>query len=220
MLTAVEENYLKYIFQLLDDLDTETVKTNDLAYKLEHSPATVTDMLKKLSDKKLVQYKKYYGASLTKVGRQTAIKVLRKHRLWETFLVRNLKFTWDKVHEIAEQLEHVQSDELVERLDEFLGFPKFDPHGDPIPDKHGYFHFAQQIALTDAKLKENYILAGVNDASTAFLVYLNKIKIQLNDKIRIIEKEEFDDSVTIVVNDRKTITISHSAAGNMWVKKV
>lgn len=220
MLTAVEENYLKYIFQLLDDLDTETVKTNDLAYKLEHSPATVTDMLKKLSDKKLVQYKKYYGASLTKVGRQTAIKVLRKHRLWETFLVRNLKFTWDKVHEIAEQLEHVQSDELVERLDEFLGFPKFDPHGDPIPDKHGYFHFAQQIALTDAKLRENYVLAGVNDASTAFLVYLNKIKIQLNDKIKIIEKEEFDDSIAIIVNDRKTITISHSAASNMWVKKV
>ncbi len=220
MLTAVEENYLKYIFQLLDDLDTETVKTNDLAYKLEHSPATVTDMLKKLSDKKLVQYKKYYGVSLTKSGRQTAVKVLRKHRLWETFLVRNLKFTWDKVHEIAEQLEHVQSDELVERLDEFLGFPKFDPHGDPIPDKHGYFHFAQQIALTDAKLKENYVLAGVNDASTAFLVYLNKIKIQLNDKIKIIEKEEFDDSIAIIVNDRKTITISHSAASNMWVKKV
>lgn len=220
MLTAVEENYLKYIFQLLDDMDAETVKTNDLAYKLEHSPATVTDMLKKLSEKKLVHYKKYYGVSLTKQGRQIAVKVLRKHRLWETFLVKNLKFTWDKVHEIAEQLEHVQSDELVERMDEFLGFPKFDPHGDPIPDKHGHFHLAQQIALTDAKLKENYILAGVNDASTAFLVYLNKIKIQLNDKIKIIEKEEFDDSVTIVVNDRKTITISHSAAGNMWVKKV
>ncbi len=117
-------------------------------------------------------------------------------------------------------MEHVQSDELVERLDEFLGFPKFDPHGDPIPDKHGYFHFAQQIALTDAKLKENYVLAGVNDASTAFLVYLNKIKIQLNDKIKIIEKEEFDDSIAIIVNDRKTITISHSAASNMWVKKV
>lgn len=220
MLTAIEENYLKYIFQLADDLEVDAVKTNDLAYKLNHSPAAVTDMLKKLSEKKLVNYKRYYGVSLTKTGNTTAIRVLRKHRLWETFLVKNLKFTWDKVHDIAEQLEHIQSDELVERLDEFLGFPKFDPHGDPIPDKQGNFHISNRIVLTDAKLKQTYILANVNDESTSFLIYLNKIKVQLNDKIRILEKEAFDDSVTIVVNERKQITISHSAAQNMWVQSL
>jgi DtxR family Mn-dependent transcriptional regulator len=122
-LSAVEENYLKYIFQLSEVSEKGIVKTNDLAYKLEHSAASVTDMLKKLSDKKLVAYKRYYGVSLTKSGLQIAVQVLRKHRLWETFLVKNLKFTWDQVHEIAEQLEHIQSDELIDKMDDYLGHP-------------------------------------------------------------------------------------------------
>ena len=218
-LSAVEENYLKYIYQL-GESQNGIVKTNDLAYKLEHSAASVTDMLKRLSDKKLVSYKKYYGVSLTKIGQQIAIQVMRKHRLWETFLAKNLKFTWDKIHEIAEQLEHIQSDELVDKMDEYLGYPKFDPHGDPIPDKQGNILVPNVICLTDAKLKKLYILQNVNDDSASFLKYLNKIQLQLNDKIKIIEKEEFDETMQIIVNDKRQITISNDAAQNMFVKSV
>lgn len=218
-LSAVEENYLKYIYQL-GETQNGIVKTNDLAYKLEHSAASVTDMLKRLSDKKLVSYKKYYGVSLTKIGQHIAIQVMRKHRLWETFLAKNLKFTWDKIHEIAEQLEHIQSDELVDKMDEYLGYPKFDPHGDPIPDKQGNILVPNVICLTDAKLKKLYILQNVNDDSASFLKYLNKIQLQLNDKIKIIEKEEFDETMQIIVNDKRQITISNDAAQNMFVKSV
>ena len=196
------------------------VKTNDLAYKLDHSAASVTDMLKKLSDKRFVAYKKYYGVSLTKLGLQIAVQVLRKHRLWETFLVKNLKFTWDKIHDIAEQLEHIQSDELIDKMDEYLGYPKFDPHGDPIPDKQGNMLIPNVISLADAKLKKQYILQNVNDDSAAFLKYLNKIQLQLNDKIKITDKEEFDETIQLVINDKKQITISKDAAQNMFVKVV
>jgi DtxR family Mn-dependent transcriptional regulator len=219
-LSAVEENYLKYIFQLSEINEKGVVKTNDLAYKLEHSAASVTDMLKKLSDKKLVQYKKYYGVSLTKLGLQIAIQVLRKHRLWETFLAKNLKFTWDKIHDIAEQLEHIQSDELVNRMDAYLGFPKFDPHGDPIPDKLGNMQVPNVICLANAKLKRQYILANVNNDSTLFLKYLNKIQLQLNDKIKIIDKEEFDETIQLMINDKRPLTISKDAAQNMFVKSI
>lgn len=219
ILSAVEENYLKYIFQL-GETQEGLVKTNDLAYKLDHSAASVTDMLRKLADKKLVAYKKYYGVSLTKTGLQIAVQVLRKHRLWETFLVKNLKFTWDKIHDIAEQLEHVQSDELIDKMDEYLGFPKFDPHGDPIPDKQGNISVPNVLCLADAKLKKQYVLQNVNDESAAFLKYLNKIKLQLNDKIKIIDKEEFDETIQIIINDNKQITISKDAAQNMFVKSM
>lgn len=217
-LSATEENYLKYIFQLSEDNKDGLVKTNDLAYKLEHSAASVTDMLKKLSDKKLVSYRKYYGVSLTRNGHLIAVQVLRKHRLWETFLVKNLKFTWDKIHDIAEQLEHVQSDELVDRMDGYLGYPKFDPHGDPIPDKSGNISLPNVICLADAKLKKAYQLANVNDASAAFLKYLNKIELKLNDRIRILDKEEFDETIQVIVNEKKALTISKDAASNMWVR--
>ncbi len=220
LLSAVEENYLKYIFQLSETTEKGIVKTNDLAYRLDHSAASVTDMLKKLSDKKLVAYKKYYGVSLSKTGLQIAIQVLRKHRLWETFLVKNLKFTWDKIHDIAEQLEHIQSDELIDRMDEYLGHPKFDPHGDPIPDKMGNMLMPNVICLADAKLKKQYILSNVNDDSAAFLKYLNKIQLQLNDKIRIADKEEFDETIQLIINDKKQLTISKDAAENMFVKAI
>jgi DtxR family Mn-dependent transcriptional regulator len=220
MLTSVEENYLKYMFQLSEVCENNVIKTNDLAYKLNHSAATVTDMLKKLSIKKLVIYKRYYGASLSKTGSTIAIRVLRKHRLWETFLVKNLKFTWDKIHDIAEQLEHIQSDELVDRMDEYLGYPKFDPHGDPIPDKNGNISLPNVICLADAKLKKQYVLANVNDDSAAFLKYLNKIQLQLNDKIKIIDKEEFDETIQISINDKKQLIISRDAALNMFVKAI
>lgn len=218
LLSAVEENYLKYIYQLSESTESGIVKTNDLAYKLEHTAASVTDMLKKLADKKLVAYKKYYGVSLTKNGTQTAIQVLRRHRLWETFLVKNLKFTWDKIHDIAEQLEHVQSDELIDQLEEYLGYPKFDPHGDPIPDRQGNIVVPHVICLADAKMNKQYLLANVNDESAAFLKYLNKIQLKLNDKIKLVDKEEFDETIQVIINDKKQISISRDAANNMWVK--
>lgn len=217
VLSPTEENYLKYIYQL-SELQNGTVKTNDLAYKLEHSAASVTDMLRKLSDKKLVTYKKYYGVSLTKVGLQIAVKILRKHRLWETFLVKKLKFTWDKIHDIAEQLEHVQSDELVDKMDEYLGYPKFDPHGDPIPDKQGNISVPNVICLADAKLKKQYLLQNVNDDSATFLKYLNKIQLQLNDKLKILDKEEFDETILLMINDKRKLLISKNAAENLFVK--
>ncbi len=219
MLSSVEENYLKYIFQLSEYSVNGVVKTNDLAYKLEYSAASVTDMLKKLADKKLVSYKKYYGVSLTKSGQQIAVHVLRKHRLWETFLVKKLKFTWDKIHDIAEQLEHIQSDELIDKMDEYLGYPKFDPHGDPIPNKNGTIYVPNVICLADAKLKKTYLLANVNDDSAAFLKYLNKIQLQLGDKLRIVEKEEFDETIRIAVNEKQQYVISREAALNMFVKE-
>ncbi len=218
-LSAIEENYLKYILQL-GEMQNGTVKTNDLAYKLEHSAASVTDMLKRLADKNLVIYKKYYGVSLTKSGLKIAVKILRKHRLWETFLAKKLKFTWDKIHVIAEQLEHVQSDELIDKMDEFLGFPKFDPHGDPIPDKHGNISLPNVVSLADAKMKKQYTLQNVNDDSAAFLKYLNKIQLQLNDKIKILDKEEFDETIQIIINDKKQLTISKDAAKNLFVKSI
>lgn len=219
-LTIAEENYLKYILQLSEINPKTPVKTNDLAYKLNHSAASVTDMLKKLADKKLVIYKRYYGASLTKTGLQIAIKVLRKHRLWETFLMKNLKFTWDKIHDIAEQLEHIQSDELIDKMDTYLGHPKFDPHGDPIPDKWGNIQVPNVICLANAKLKKQYILSNVNDDSAAFLKYLNKIQLKLNDKIKIIDKEEFDETIQLMINDKRQLTISKDAAQNMFVKSI
>jgi DtxR family Mn-dependent transcriptional regulator len=218
VLSAVEENYLKYIFQLSEICDGGVVKTNDLAYKLDHSAASVTDMLKKLSDKKLVAYKRYYGVTLTKNGLGIAIQVLRKHRLWETFLVKNLKFTWDKIHDIAEELEHIQSEELIDRMDGYLGYPKFDPHGDPIPDKAGNISIPNVVCLADAKLKKQYQLANVNDESASFLKYLNKIQLKLNDKIRILDKEEFDETIQLMINEKKQLTISNDAAHNMWVR--
>ena len=134
--------------------------------------------------------------------------------------MKNLKFTWDKIHIIAEQLEHVQSDELTDKMDEYLGFPKFDPHGDPIPDKHGNISIPNVLSLADAKLKKSYVLQNVNDDSTAFLKYLNKIQLQLNDKIRILDKEEFDETIQISINDKKQLTISKDAAKNLFVRIV
>lgn len=139
--------------------------------------------------------------------------------MWETFLVKKLKFTWDKIHDIAEQLEHIQSDELIDKMDEYLGYPKFDPHGDPIPNKNGTISVPNVICLADAKLKKTYLLANVNDDSAAFLKYLNKIQLQLGDKLRILEKEEFDETIRIAVNEKQQYVISREAALNMFVKE-
>lgn len=217
-LTAVEENYLKYLYILEQVSSDGIVKTNDIAYKLDHSAASVTDMLQKLSGKKLVRYEKYRGSALTKSGLMIALRVLRKHRLWELFLNKVLDFTWDKVHDIAEQLEHVQSDELIERIDAYLSYPKFDPHGDPIPDAKGKMLVSDAINLSDAQTNKWYLFSGVNNHTTSFMKYLNKLNLSLQDQIMVVEKEEFDQALIVRKKQGGPVPVSHDAAMCMLVK--
>src|SRR5688572_17808159 len=190
MLSFTEENYLKAIYRLSGD-GNKSVLTNELADAMSTKPASVTDMIKKLSNKKLITYEKYYGVTVTKSGKTSALTIIRKHRLWETFLVQKLNFNWDQVHEVAEQLEHIQSPLLIEKLDAFLGFPVADPHGHPIPDKNGKIHFAPQIPLGEVTSKKATTVKAVSQGTPSFLQYLSKIGVYIGAQIAILEKVEF-----------------------------
>ena len=216
MYTLAEENYLKAIFHLEHELDGE-VSTNAIADRMETKASSVTDMVQKLADKKLLSYKRYKGAQLTEQGRKVAIDVIRKHRLWEVFLVDKLNFHWDEVHEIAEQLEHIQSDKLVTRLDAFLGSPDFDPHGDPIPDKHGNLKRTEKKLLSEVGKNQRGVCVGVKESSPEFLQYLDKKKISIGTKITVLGKEFFDDSMVIEVG-KDQFFISHKIAENLYVQ--
>ncbi|WP_316833690.1 metal-dependent transcriptional regulator [Pedobacter nutrimenti] len=206
MESYTEENYLKVIYHL-SNLTTGTVQTNAIADKIQTRPASVTDMMKKLAEKQLINYIKYQGVTLTEKGKATAVNIVRKHRLWELFLVKTLHFKWDEVHEIAEELEHVNSPLLIERLDEYLGYPKSDPHGDPIPDKNGNFDSPALIKLSKLKPAEKGIVVGVSEHSSSFLKYLDKIKLTLGTTVEMIEVIEFDGSVDLLIEDiRKNIS--------------
>jgi len=216
MYTFSEENYLKAIFHL-ELIYPSGVSTNALAEQLETKASSVTDMIKKLSDKDLVNYKKYQGVKLSKAGKHTAVSVIRKHRLWEVFLVEKLGFNLDEVHDVAEQLEHIQSEKLIKELDRFLDFPKRDPHGDPIPDADGNFMMVNKILLADLDKGEAGICVGVKDSSPAFLQFLDKHKIALGKKIRVLEKEDFDQSMKIKLGTEQ-LQISHQISGNLYIK--
>ncbi len=216
MFSDSEENYLKAIFHL-ERFAKEGVSTNAIAEQMHTKASSVTDMLKKLADKKLVNYVKYQGVTLTNEGRKTAAKIIRKHRLWEVFLVEKLDFSWDEVHEIAEQLEHIESDMLIEKLDKHLDFPKFDPHGDPIPSKDGTFPERDKVLLNDLSVGESGVCVGVKDTSSSFLKFLDKNGIALGKKIKVLEHEEFDDSLHIQIGN-ETMTISHMIASNLYLK--
>ncbi|UOB15973.1 metal-dependent transcriptional regulator [Abyssalbus ytuae] len=218
MTTQSEENYIKAIFHLTG-VKNESVSTNAIAEEMETKASSVTDMIKKLSDKDLVKYKKYQGVQLTEKGRLLGAKIIRKHRLWEVFLVEKLNFSWDEVHDVAEQLEHIKSEKLVEELDSFLEFPKVDPHGDPIPDKNGKIRQQEKVLLSACKLKEKGLLVGVKNSSSEFLQYLDKIKIALGDVLEIIEKEPFDNSM-IIKTRHGEINISALIANNIFIKKL
>jgi len=215
MLSYTEENYLKAIYHLSNG-GQEAVLTNELAEAMSTKPASVTDMIKKLSVKKLITYEKYYGVSITKQGKSDALSIVRKHRLWETFLVEKLNFNWDQVHEVAEQLEHIQSSLLIEKLDEFLGYPAADPHGHPIPDKHGKLHTDLQIPLGEFHGKKAATVKAVKETSS-FLQYLSKIGVYIGAKIAILEKTEFDGSVEILIDGKKKVSISKEASQNILV---
>lgn len=217
-MTFSEENYLKTIYHLATISDSE-VSTNAIAEMMETKASSVTDMLKKLSEKDLVHYKKYQGVSLTEKGKLIAKMIVRKHRLWEVFLVDKLDFSWDEVHDIAEQLEHIKSEQLINRLDDFLGNPTEDPHGDPIPDVNGQIVKTEKQLLSELLENQNGICVGVKDTSSEFLKYLDKQGISLGSKIEIMGKESFDLSLKIRLNSRE-LTISNKIASNLFVKLV
>ncbi len=217
-MTFSEENYLKTIFHLTTFLDTE-ISTNAIAEKMETKASSVTDMLKKLAEKDLVNYIKYQGVSLTEKGRLAAKMIVRKHRLWEVFLVEKLDFSWDEVHDVAEQLEHIKSEKLINSLDNFLGNPTEDPHGDPIPDAKGNIIKVEKQLLSEISAGKNTICVGVKDTSTEFLQYLDKQKIALGSKIEVLSKEDFDSSLLLKVNNHE-LTVSSKIASNLYVKLV
>jgi DtxR family Mn-dependent transcriptional regulator len=215
-MTFSEENYLKAIYHLTILSDSE-VSTNAIAEMMETKASSVTDMLKKLAEKDLVNYKKYQGVSLTENGKLAAKMIVRKHRLWEVFLVDKLDFSWDEVHDIAEQLEHIKSEKLVNKLDDFLGNPTEDPHGDPIPNAQGQIVKIEKQLLSELAENQKGICVGVKDTSSEFLKYLDKQGIALGSNIKIIGKESFDLSLKIKV-DNKELTISNKIASNLFVK--
>ena len=218
MISHTEENYLKAIFKTCEKT-AKAASTNALAKELQTSAASVTDMVKRLSEKDLVFYEKYKGVTLTQKGETISTNLIRKHRLWEVFLVNKLNFSWDEVHEIAEQLEHIQSDELVERLDEFLNHPKFDPHGDPIPDADGNFAFRQQILLSELEVNKQAVLVGVKEHSTPFLQYLDRVHLTLGTSLKIIEKFEYDDSLKILIDSNNELVLSNKVSQNLFVQQ-
>lgn len=217
MNSSTEEDYLKSIYKLSSRGDS--VATNAIAENLKTKASSVTDMIKKLSEKKLVKYIKYQGVKLSPEGEKIALKVIRKHRLWESFLVSKLNFNWDEIHEIAEQLEHINSPILIDKLDEHLGFPKFDPHGDPIPDKNGNFQKQNECALSKLNIHDNAILVGVKEHSSEFLKYLESIPLLLGAKIQILDFFQFDKSMKIKINGKTELMISQAIANNLNVTK-
>jgi len=216
LVTQSEENYLKTIYHL-GKQGSNSVSTNAISEKIATKASSVTDMLKKLAEKELVDYKKYQGVCLTNEGKRIAANVIRKHRLWELFLVNKLNFSWDEVHDVAEQLEHIKSPKLVNELDVFLEYPTHDPHGDPIPDKEGNIQKVQKILLSQVNESVVCFCVGVKDSSANFLKYLDKNAISLETEIQVLTKESFDNSITIRINN-SDLTISNEIANNIYVK--
>lgn len=211
-----EENYLKTIFHL-EQKAQGSVSTNNIAEKMETKASSVSDMIRKLGEKDLVDYVKYQGVTLSPKGKETALRVIRKHRLWEVFLVEKLNFQWDEVHDIAEELEHINSEELIRRLDAFLGHPEFDPHGDPIPDENLKIKKIEKRLLSELRIHQKAICVGVQESDNDFLQYLDKCKIGIGTKIRVEDKENFDGSMRIIVGE-STHFISKKIAENIYVQ--
>jgi len=214
--SLAEENYLKALYKI-QEINGEMVATSALAQELRVNAASVTDMLKKMSRKKLVHYQKSKGSKLTEKGRLTAINIIRKHRLWEVFMVDKLGFRWDEVHDIAEQLEHIQSDSLIEKLDAFLGFPKADPHGDIIPDAKGVFAKSKAVLLASLKPGHDGKFTGVSDHSANFLNYLDKIGLSLGDIIKVKAVEAFDQNYTLQLKGKREVVVSLKVANSLLV---
>lgn len=218
MLTPTEENYLKEIYNIAVSKG-EIVSTNAVADAINTKAASATVMVQRLSKKGLLTYHRYQGVSPTQEGEKAALNIIRKHRLWEVFLVQKLKFKWDQVHDVAEQLEHVNSPMLIEELDRFLGYPKYDPHGDPIPNAKGEIEDSPSVTLNMLQPGEECKVVSAKDSSTSFLNYLDKVKISLGAQICIMDHFDFDDSYSVSVDGSPPFTISKKAAENIYVDK-
>ena len=218
ILTKSEEDYVKAIFNL-SEFGNKLVSTNSISKVLKIEPASVTDMIKKLSHKKLIYHQKYKGCKISKNGMKIALQIIRKHRLWEVFLYDKLKFKWDKIHDIAEQLEHISSNKLIDRLDDFLKYPKIDPHGDPIPNKLGIIESNEKISLSELENFDSCIVARIIKEDQNFFKLLKKLNIEIGTKIKVIEKLDYDDSLEIII-DNKKILISNKIASNIKVSKI
>lgn len=216
-LSFTEENYLKAIYTLCERNQAFDTSTNEIAERINTKPPTVSDMLRKLTAKKLITYEKYKRVQLTKTGKQVAILIIRKHRLWEVFLNDKLYFAWDEVHDVAEQLEHIHSEELIMRLEKYLGFPKYDPHGDPIPSATGELHQTKRILLSDIPEGQTCHVVGVKDSSNLFLQYLQQVNISLGTKIKVLEKIAFDSSLVISLKKGEQISVSKKFSDNVHV---
>ena len=214
-LSESEENYIKSIYNL--QMKTEKVNTNSLANFLNTSAASITDMLKKLKSKKLLEYKKYYGFRLNEAGNKEALKIIRRHRLWEYFLVAKLGMEWEKVHDIAEELEHVSSSELINKLDNYLENPKIDPHGDPIPDEKGKIAVLKQKALKDLPIKQSATVSSVSNQTPEMMEMLNHYGIGIGSQIKVLKAFEFDGSLQIKIAKKPECIISGMAAQNIFV---
>jgi len=218
MISFAEENYLKAIFKITEK-DRKSAGTNAIAQILNTSAASVTDMIQRLSEKELVSYEKYRGVSLSPSGNKIATDLIRKHRLWEVFLADKLHFSWEKIHDIAEQMEHIKSVELIDKLDNYLGNPRFDPHGDPIPTKEGKFMIRNQYSLDLLNEGETGVLVGVRHHLTDFLNYLNELKIALGTELRVIKKLEFDKSTRVRINNDEEVIFPKKISRDLYVKK-
>ena len=216
-ISHTEENYLKAIFKISEKQD-KPASTNSISSEMKTSAASVTDMIKRLSEKELINYERYRGVTLTAEGARIATHLIRKHRLWEVFLVDKLGFSWDEVHEIAEQLEHIKSPELVEKLDGFLEYPRFDPHGDPIPDADGIFATRKQIQLSDMAIGAKGVVVGVQDHTTPFLQYLDQMGLVLGTSLKVLEYYEYDESMKVAIGERDSRTLSKKVCQNLFVQ--
>jgi DtxR family Mn-dependent transcriptional regulator len=217
MASQTEENYIKAIYKVAER-ENKAVSTNAISQAMQTTAASVTDMLKRLAASGLINYEKYRGVTLTEKGRNLATQLIRKHRLWETFLYDKLGFQWDEVHEIAEQLEHIRSEELVRRLDDHLGNPKFDPHGDPIPNEDGKFTLRKQAVLQEQKPGTRVVVVGVREHSNTFLQHLSTLGIGIDTELNVLDLRDYDHSMRLAIGDDE-VMVSAQVARNIYVRQ-
>lgn len=219
MISQTEENYLKAIYKITER-DGKAASTNAISTAMSTAAASVTDMIKRLATKDLVNYEKSKGVTLTTEGGRVATLLIRKHRIWEVFLCEKLGYSWDECHELAEELEHIQDDELINRMERYLGNPKFDPHGDPIPDSAGNFAVRSQVLLSEMRAGDCGVVVGVQEHSTAFLQYLDRQMLNLGARIEVIEVFEFDDSVKLKLFGETDLIVSSRVSQNLFIKRM
>lgn len=216
MLSPTEENYLKVIYNLTTLRGEASV--NEISKQLDIKMPTVNSMMKRLADKGLVHYESYKPLQLSNEGKRRAALIIRKHRLTEMYLVEKMGFGWEKVHQIAEQIEHIQSVEFFAKMDELLGYPKVDPHGSPIPDIHGVMRSDEYISLKDCKVGDTVTFMAVQPSSEELLKYLNSKKLELGMNITIIEVEPFDESITVHFDNKKKEILTSKVTSKLLVQ--